>query len=421
MFIDDTKKRLKLFKNNSFNYFVLSGVLATLGNGLIYITLSWESYKINNTVGAITVLMACLWMPSILFGPFFGACADRFNRKVLLIISNIVRGCSVVIFSTCYILLLHPNIYILAIVLGIFVSFYQPAALPLMQEIVNEDQLVNANTTIDLLYELGTGIGMGVSGYLIIYFGSYVTMLIGGILFVCAGILNILMKYKKQSRKIYLNFSTKQIFLDYLFIVKYLKKNQKLIPIYCSQSLLLLMLMTLPILLLPYVQQILHQGSKEFALLEVIFSVGMICGGIFSPTLSNKLGLKSAIQVLMVIISIGLFIFAINLELLTTFSAYFFVGFGLAAWALIISYGQMFTENQVQGRLQASFFSLTGICIMFLYTILDYYGKNISVSYIYILESVVCLCGVILIWNVSQNSEIENDQDYELKHSNNTY
>lgn len=112
MFINDIRKRLKLFKNHSYSYFVLSGVLATLGNGLIYITLSWQVYQNNNTVESLTILLSCIWLPSILFGPFFGACADRYNRKYLLVISNSVRGMCVVCFSLCYILSYHPNLYL---------------------------------------------------------------------------------------------------------------------------------------------------------------------------------------------------------------------------------------------------------------------------------------------------------------------
>ena len=397
MFFRDTKRRLELFKNHSYSYFVISGILATFGNGLIYITMSWEAYQIHSSISSLTVLMVCVWMPSILFGPFFGACADTFNRKQLLIISNLVRGICIIVFAVCHILSFHPNIYFLATILGIFVSFYMPAALPLMQEIIDKDQLINANTTVDLLYELGTGIGMGVSGYLIIYLGSYVTMLIGGVLFVCASIFNMLMKYKKHAIEKSLSISIRQIAIDYFFIIRYLNLHRKLLPIYLTQALLLVMLMTLPILLLPFVQQVLNAGSKEFALFEVVFSIGMICGGIYSPTLSNKLGLKFAIGILMLILSICLFLFAINIEKITTFIVYFFVGFGLSAWALILSYSQMFTDNKVQGRLQASFFSLTGVVVLLFYVFLDFYSAKTPVNLIYIAQSIIAACGIVFV------------------------
>lgn len=401
MFINDIKKRFELFKNCSYSYFVLSGILATLGNGLIYITLSWQIYQNNNTVTSLTILLSCIWLPSILFGPFFGACADIYNRKYLLVISNLVRGICVVSFSLCYILSYHPNLYVLASLLGVFVSFYMPAALPLMQEIIDEDQIVNANATVDILYELGTGVGMGISGGLIVWFGSYVTMMIGGILFILASIFNIVMKYNKSLNEDRAQVSFSMLFGDYFFIFKYLKSQQRLIPIYLAQMLLLILLMTLPVLLLPFVQQILHAGSRAFALLEVVFSIGMIFGGIFSPTLSNKLGLKSAIGLLMILLAISLLLFANNYSEVSTFIGYFFVGFGLSAWALIISYGQMFTDNRVQGRLQASFFSISGIGILLLYVLLDFYDTFISISGMYLIESLIVILGFIFVCFIS--------------------
>jgi len=272
-----------------------------------------------------------------------------------------------------------------------------PAALPLMQEIIDEDQIVNANATVDILYELGTGVGMGISGGLIVWIGSYITMMIGGVLFILASFFNVIMKYSKLSNENRGKVSFSVIFGDYFFIFKYLKLQQKLIPIYLTQMLLLILLMTLPILLLPFVQQILHAGSKEFALLEVIFSIGMIFGGIFSPTLSNKVGLKYAIGLLMILLSISLFLFAGNYNKISTFIEYFFVGFGLSAWALVLSYGQMFTDNKVQGRLQASFFSISGIGVLSLYVLLDFYNTLISISEIYIIESIIVVLGLIFV------------------------
>lgn len=401
MFINDIRKRLDLFKNYSYSFFVMSGVLATLGNGLIYITLSWQIYQNNNTVESLTLLLSCIWLPSVLFGPFFGACADTYNRKYLLIISNSVRGICVVCFSLLYILSYHPSLYILASILGVFVSFYMPAALPLVQEIIDADQIVNANATIDILYELGTGVGIGISGGLIVWLGSHVTMMIGGIFFVFASFFNIAMKYNKSynSRPTKVSFSI--IFRDYFFIVKYLRLQQKLIPIYLTQMLLLILLMTLPVLLLPFVQQVLHGGSKQFALLEVIFSVGLIFGGIFSPTLSNKMGLKYAIGLLMILLSISLLLFAGDYHKISTFIGYFFVGFGLSAWALILSYGQMHTDNKVQGRLQASFFSISGIGVLLFYVLLNFYETLVSIRKIYITESMIVVLGLIFVYFIN--------------------
>lgn len=160
--LNEMKSRIRIFKCQPYFLFSISGIFATLGNGLIYITISWYAYQQSKSIGSLALLMFFIWMPSIIFGPFFGVCADRYNKKYLLILSNAVRGMAALVFSFLMITNLEPNIYYLASVLGFFVSFYMPAAIPVIKEIVPEDKLVEANATIDMLYEFGTIVGMGI-------------------------------------------------------------------------------------------------------------------------------------------------------------------------------------------------------------------------------------------------------------------
>ena len=88
MIIDELKTRFKLFSIQPYLYFSLSGICATLGNGLIYITVSWLAYEKMNSISGIALMMFCIWLPTILFGPFFGVCADKYNRKNLMIMSR---------------------------------------------------------------------------------------------------------------------------------------------------------------------------------------------------------------------------------------------------------------------------------------------------------------------------------------------
>ena len=135
-------------------------------------------------------MMFCMWLPSILFGPIFGICADRYNRKNLMIMSNMIRGLAIIGFVIIYHLGLPTNIFILTVLLGVFVSFYMPAAVPMISSIVPENDLMNANATVDMLYELGTIIGMGISGFLVLCLGIMNTLALGGLLFLLAGVFN---------------------------------------------------------------------------------------------------------------------------------------------------------------------------------------------------------------------------------------
>lgn len=258
MILNELKARFKLFTLQPYLYFALSGVLATLGNGLIYITTSWLAYETMESISGIALMMFCIWLPTILFGPFFGVCADRYNRKNLMIMSNIVRGLAVIIFVLMYHMGIQTNIFLLAILLGVFVSFYMPAAIPIIRSIVPEKDLMIANATIDMLYELGTIIGMGISGLLILCLGIINTLALGGLLFLLAGFFNWLMQCKAEDCYGVVNTEESSFINDYICSLNYLKKNPYLLGVYSIQTCIMTLLMTIPVLLLPYTKEILQ-------------------------------------------------------------------------------------------------------------------------------------------------------------------
>ncbi|WP_246744028.1 MFS transporter [Bartonella raoultii] len=143
MFAANLKERAALFNNRTFFYFTLSGLFATFGNGLNYIALSWLAYHQTNSIRGVALLMFFLWMPSIIFAPVWGVLADKYNRKMQIIISNLVRGLVLIAWVILGKLGIKIELIVLSICLGIFIAFYMPSAVPLTQSIVSKEQLVN--------------------------------------------------------------------------------------------------------------------------------------------------------------------------------------------------------------------------------------------------------------------------------------
>nr|WP_244428375.1 MFS transporter [Bartonella birtlesii] len=279
MFIANLKERAALFENRTFLYFTLSGLFATFGNGLNYIALSWLAYSQTNSIRGVALLMFFLWMPSILFAPFLGVLADKYNRKMQIVVSNLVRGLVLVFWVMLWQLGIEIDLMILSALLGIFISFYMPSAVPLIQSIVPKKQLINANATIDMVYELGTIIGMGFSGFILACAGTKETLLIGGIFFVIAGLFNFAMKVPKTRR----SKSQNKInwWKNYTTSLRYFKQNPVLFMPYISQMIIMMLLMTIPVILVPYTQEVLNADSGTFAIFEALYSLGVFTGALF--------------------------------------------------------------------------------------------------------------------------------------------
>lgn len=199
--------------------------------------------------------MFFLWMPSIIFAPVFGVLANKYNRKIQIIISNLVRGLVLVAWVILGKLSIEIELMILSAFLGIFIAFYMPSAVSLIQSIVSKEQLINANATIDMVYELGTIIGMGLSGFILAYAGIQGTLLIGRIFFIIAGLFNFAMKVPETGG--YEEQSQQNWWENYISSLRYFKQNPALFISYISQMIIMTLLMTILVFLVPYTQEVL--------------------------------------------------------------------------------------------------------------------------------------------------------------------
>lgn len=395
MFRAEVKERLALFGNKNFLFFTVSGLFATFGNGLNYIALSWLAYSKTDSVKGVAIMMFCIWMPSILFAPLFGLLADRYNRKAQIIISNLVRGIVIVAWVLMWEMNIEPNLMILYSLLGIFISFYMPSAVPFIQSIVPEEDLVSANSTIDMVYEFGTIVGMGLSGFILAVVGIKGTLLFGGILFILAGLFNLAMSTVVTSENA--NTKSESWWYSYTSSLKYFKSKPTLFMPYMSQMIIMVLLMTIPIILVPYTREVLHASTRVFALYEALYSLGVLIGGFLSPILCKKTSIRKTLAFLLFIIAGGLYMLSVNDDVILVFPIYFLIGFGISSWALSISLSQLHCAPEYQGRLQATFNGFSGIFILAIYLLMAKEGNGLSSQGVYLTLSALALVGIIIV------------------------
>ncbi|WP_375611455.1 MFS transporter [Bartonella sp. AA9NXGY] len=395
MFTSNLKERIALFENRTFLYFTLSGLFATFGSGLNYITLSWLAYNQTGSIRGIALMMLFLWTPGIIFAPIFGILADKYNRKTQIIISNLVRGLVIVSWVMLWHFGIEIELMVLSALLGIFIPFYMPSAISLIQSIVLKEQLINANATIDMVYELGTIVGMGLSGFILSYAGTKGTLLIGGIFFIIAGLFNFAMKVPKNRRSKKQN--QQNWWENYTASLHYFKQNPALVVPYISQMIIMTLLMTIPVILVPYIQEVLHADNRTFAIFEVLYSMGVLTGAFFSPLLCKVLSIRKTLAILLAFMAIGLAILSVNTHNFVVFPVYFMIGFGLSSWALSISLSQLSCDPEYQGRLQASFNGISGCLILGVYLIMASDNSSISPQSIYFFQSIVAFVGILIV------------------------
>ena len=281
--------RLQLLKTPALFLHVLACVTGTMGMGLTYIAMTWTVANAHHSITGVAWLMAGFWLPGVLMSPLIGVIVDRFRRQYVVLASMICRGVGLVAVAYCY----HQNqslnyLYLLAMISGLCASIYTPAAMAFVREMVSEEQLLYANATIDMSYELGFMLGMQTGGLLLTYYPPDVVFCINAICFV----LPILATFAIRSDWLALDSPTGRVRFgqDILLGFRYLLRKRTLCHLYGIQLFIFVAFMTTPVLLAPFVTDILHASSAEFGMIEAALSLGVVVGCVLMPLLSERIG-----------------------------------------------------------------------------------------------------------------------------------
>ncbi len=137
------------------------------------------------------LLLASTLLPQILMGLIAGVVADRFNRKRLLIAADITRGMILVVLT----FLersggLQPTfLFAGTVTLSLATAFYSPAVKAVLPQLLEKEQLMEANALSQAAYGITTLAGPVIGASLVTLYGYPVVLLLNAASFFLSGIL----------------------------------------------------------------------------------------------------------------------------------------------------------------------------------------------------------------------------------------
>lgn len=394
-------KRFNLLQIQGFRWFLLNRFSTTLATGMTYIVMTWFLLEKVNQMSSIALLMICFWVPSAFVGPLAGVMTDKYGQQHLLIITNFLRMLGYVFFFFSLNVLntevFATQIYGLALFQGLISSIQDPLQSVCIRKMVDDRDLIYANTTLDIVYELGNVGGMGLAGFLLLIFSWQQIVLFLMFLSLIAVFSACLVKNRNLFYSTGDRVPAKWL-NDLIASVFYLKCKHIVSLLYTIQLLIMIELMTVPILLAFYAKNVLYASAAQFGQMEAGLSVGLVLGGLMMPWCINtftekKVALFGSLGCAMVF-----FLIEIERNIFLTQGMYFLFGLCLMIWPLILSNAQALTDPIYQGRISALFNAISSIFILLVYFSIYFFGDKIALHYLYQFEIVLALTISFLIW-----------------------
>jgi len=180
-----------LRQNPGFTRLWLSQVISLTGDWFNTIVLSTLVAQFSGGSGiAVSLFLLARFLPSFLFSPFAGVMVDRFNRKHVLIWSNVLRALIVPLF----LLANSPDrlwiIYLVTVIQFILSTVFEPGQSAIIPSLTRKEDLVEANTLVSVTWSVMLALGAVAGGGFAAVFGTQAALITDALTFaIAAGIL----------------------------------------------------------------------------------------------------------------------------------------------------------------------------------------------------------------------------------------
>ncbi len=179
-------------------------VISLLGDWFNTIVLSTQiaKYSPENTGLAVGLLLLARFLPPAVMSPLAGVLVDRFNRKQLLIWSNLLRAGVVLGFLVA---LDRPDLlwvlYLLTVVQFVLSSVFEPGQSALIPSLVQKDNLVEANTLISVTWSFMLALGAVIGGLVTTFVGPAAALIVDALTFLLAAALITTVPYTPRRKR----------------------------------------------------------------------------------------------------------------------------------------------------------------------------------------------------------------------------
>lgn len=274
--------------NPDFARLWLAQVVSLLGDWFNTIVLSTLVAEYSGGSGvAVSVFLLARFVPPLLISPLAGVLVDRFDRKRLLILSDLGRAVVVL----CLLFANSPDllwlIYVLTIVQFSISAVFEPGRNAIMPSLLRQQDLVIANTLSGVTWSAMLAIGAIAGGLVAGQFGTAVALTIDAASFLLSALLitriRLHPEYQLESEETGSEAKSQQGFRDGLRYARQHPNVLAALMVKLGQS-----LGNVDALMIIYATELFVLGEKGATSLSIMYAAFGF-GAVIGPVLMNRL------------------------------------------------------------------------------------------------------------------------------------
>jgi MFS family permease len=278
---------LQPFKEKNFSSLWAGAFLSSMGFWVQTVGQSWQVLQLTNSALLLGLVTFAATLPNVVFSPFGGVVADRFDRRHLLIGTQTIYMTTATllgILTTLHIIAVW-QIFLMALINGTFNSAGQPAWQAFIGDLVRREQLKQGIALNSVQFNLSRVIGPALGGISIGLFGIAGSYYLNALSYVAVIIPLIVMRpdHKQHTNK------QQSMWRSLREGLTYVKRRSTLQIILLLQFIIAFLVFPYTTLLPVFARDMFHIGAPGLGFLNAASGMGALTGAILLMLLSQGL------------------------------------------------------------------------------------------------------------------------------------
>lgn len=277
---------MSTLKNKNFSLILSGKLVSLLGNAIYHISLIWYVLSLPGEQNGkiLTWIMVLGLAPAVAFGGFIGGFVDRYDKKKIIVRSDILSGITVLLlaFLMDQQLLKPVHLLITTCILSISTSTLSIAVRSIIPEILTEGELQAANASNQFIERLTSLLGLLFGGILISFLSVNTIFLLNGISFLISAICEMFIQYASKTNLEYHTRTHSAFRDDFQQTFRFLFQNKDILTLMFVFTFVNLLWDPLFMIVVPYVLKTNFAITPiEFGAVEAALGLGFCLAAIY--------------------------------------------------------------------------------------------------------------------------------------------
>jgi MFS family permease len=343
---------------------------------------------------AVVVLAAAATIPQ-LFALASGVFIDRFSRKAVMIISDLLRACVILlpllIQSSSQLWILYLSAFLL---MGLS-ALYIPARNASIPNMVPEEDLLTANALVQATELVSLIAGASLATLVISLSSTSTAFFVDSLTFVVSGLFLLAARIPQGQPSAALSApggELRHFWAEFIDGVRYILGNTHLLQLMAITTMATLGLSATILLAAAYFQQLLGISAQYVGLLQATEGLGMAVGAVLISAYASWARSRQIVSITMIILGCGILIYAFVPVYWLVLAGALVVGLCVvSARTTLAAMTQALVPDSQRGRVESAMVTVIGIGTMGALIMAGILGDLVGPSAVFAFTGVVVL------------------------------